>query len=148
MKALSIRQPWAYAILHLGKRIENRMWLCHYRGPVLIHASKWFQQPEVIADFEAIKDMADPGVYDAWRAGLPDQRLTPNMLKAQTGGIVGRARIIDCIRPGGRPPEGQENWYTGDFGIVLADVEPLPLVPFRGSLGLFDVPNDLFPEGT
>ena len=24
MKALSIRQPWAYAILHMGKRVENR----------------------------------------------------------------------------------------------------------------------------
>ena len=26
MKALSIRQPWAWAILHAGKDIENRDW--------------------------------------------------------------------------------------------------------------------------
>ena len=24
MKAISIRQPWAWAILHAGKRVENR----------------------------------------------------------------------------------------------------------------------------
>jgi len=41
MKALSVRQPWAHAILHLGKRVENRDWRgCNYRGPVLLHASK------------------------------------------------------------------------------------------------------------
>jgi hypothetical protein len=124
------------------------MWLCHYRGPILLHASKWFQQSEVIADFEAVKDMADPAVYDAWRAALPERRLTPNMLKAQTGGIVGRARIVDCVRPGEAPPAGQERWYVGDFGIVLADVEPLPLVPFRGSLGLFDVPDSALEPAT
>lgn len=27
MKALTIRQPWAWAICHAGKRIENRAWL-------------------------------------------------------------------------------------------------------------------------
>ena len=26
MKALSIRQPWAWLILHAGKDIENRDW--------------------------------------------------------------------------------------------------------------------------
>jgi len=41
VKAISVRQPWAYAILHLGKRVENRDWRgCSYRGPVLIHAAK------------------------------------------------------------------------------------------------------------
>jgi len=38
-RALSIRQPWAYAILHLGKDIENRPWRTNFRGPLLIHAS-------------------------------------------------------------------------------------------------------------
>jgi hypothetical protein len=39
VKALTIRQPWAYAILRLGKDVENRSWRTHYRGPLLIHAA-------------------------------------------------------------------------------------------------------------
>src|SRR5688572_4676832 len=39
MKALSLRQPWAWAVVHGGKRVENRGWTTDYRGPLLIHAS-------------------------------------------------------------------------------------------------------------
>jgi hypothetical protein len=39
MKALSVRQPWAWAIIHAGKDIENWTWRTHYRGEVAIHAS-------------------------------------------------------------------------------------------------------------
>ena len=45
MKALSIRQPWLWAILDIEedncpKRVENRKGTAfHYRGPVLLHAS-------------------------------------------------------------------------------------------------------------
>ncbi|WP_245839042.1 ASCH domain-containing protein [Yersinia kristensenii] len=39
MKALSIRQPWAWLIVNGYKDIENRTWNTKCRGPVLIHAS-------------------------------------------------------------------------------------------------------------
>src|ERR1017187_9047245 len=39
IRTLSIRQPWAHAILHLGKDVENRSWSTPYRGSILIHAS-------------------------------------------------------------------------------------------------------------
>ena len=39
MKCLSILQPWAWAIIHGGKDVENRTWRTAYRGPLLIHAS-------------------------------------------------------------------------------------------------------------
>ena len=42
MKALSIKQPWAWAIIHAGKNVENRTWATSYRGPLLIHAGKTF----------------------------------------------------------------------------------------------------------
>ena len=41
MKALSVRAPWWWAILH-GKPVENRDWQTNYRGEVLLHASKWW----------------------------------------------------------------------------------------------------------
>ena len=40
MKALSIKQPWAWAIACGHKTIETRTWSTTYRGPLLIAASK------------------------------------------------------------------------------------------------------------
>lgn len=69
MKALSIRQPYAHNIIFDGKDVENRTWRTHYRGPVLIHASKNHQ-------------------------GIDKQ----DRLRFQFGGIVGMAEIVDCVR--------------------------------------------------
>lgn len=38
MKALSIRQPWAWLILHGGKDMENRSRRTHMRGRICVHA--------------------------------------------------------------------------------------------------------------
>lgn len=32
VKALSVRQPWAWAIVHAGKDVENRNWPTPHRG--------------------------------------------------------------------------------------------------------------------
>jgi hypothetical protein len=39
MRALTIRQPWAWLIVHGHKDLENRTWCTSYRGPLLIHAA-------------------------------------------------------------------------------------------------------------
>jgi len=38
MKALTVKQPWASLIMGGHKRVENRTWRTHYRGPLVIHA--------------------------------------------------------------------------------------------------------------
>jgi hypothetical protein len=43
--ALSVRQPWAWAIIHIGKDIESRDWKSNnpnlrYRGRIALHAAK------------------------------------------------------------------------------------------------------------
>lgn len=38
MKALTVRQPWAWAIVHGGKDVETRTQAWAYRGPLAIHA--------------------------------------------------------------------------------------------------------------
>jgi len=42
MKALSVRQPWAWLIANNLKPIENRTWPTRYRGAFLIHAGQTF----------------------------------------------------------------------------------------------------------
>jgi hypothetical protein len=73
MKILSIRQPWAYLITQGSKDIENRTWPTNYRGPVLVHASLRVDKRDGLA-----------------------HGLDPS--KFQTGGIVGIAEIVDCVR--------------------------------------------------
>jgi hypothetical protein len=39
MRALTVRQPWAWAIIHGGKDVENRSWTNRYAtGLIAIHA--------------------------------------------------------------------------------------------------------------
>ena len=40
MKALSIRQPWAWLIVNGYKDIENRTWSTDFRGRIYLHAGK------------------------------------------------------------------------------------------------------------
>ena len=119
MKALSIRQPWAWCILH-GKPVENRDWWTRYRGPLLIHAAKGMTRPE----YEDCCDFAA-------RLGLT----VPTMAELPRGGIVGRVRLVDCVARHPSP------WFEGLYGFVLTDVELLPFTPLKGALGLFDVPE-------
>src|SRR5690606_17578579 len=45
-RALSVRQPWAEAIIGHGKTIENRRWDTGWRGSLLIHAAKATPTPD------------------------------------------------------------------------------------------------------
>lgn len=40
MKALTVRPPWAWALIYGGKDVENRTWSTKYRGPIAIHAGQ------------------------------------------------------------------------------------------------------------
>lgn len=125
MKALSIRQPWAWLILHAGKDIENRDWPTHFRGRFLIHAAKGMTRDEYENGRDTLLDI--PG---------PDIEL-PRFEDLRRGGIVGYAELVDCVTA------SESQWFFGSYGFVLRDATPLPFIPYRGSLGFFDVPDSL-----
>jgi hypothetical protein len=127
MKALSVIQPWPWAMIHQGKRVENRTWFTHYRGPLAIHASSTrlplYQFPFV----------------------LPDDSWSPLRGDLVYGAIVAICRLVDCTQQAKLIPDEQQIWC--DLGIstwwwLLAELRPLP-VPIRckGARGLFDVPD-------
>lgn len=130
MKALSIRQPWVWGIMSAGKKIENREWPTKYRGTVLIHAAKGLTKAEY-AEFVFWWE------YHFKRRPLATYPKCPPMDDLPRGGIVGRARIVDCIEASTDP------WFMGRYGFVLADVDPIPFIPYKGALGLFDVPDEV-----
>lgn len=129
MKAISIRAPWWYAILHLGKDIENRDWYTNRRGRVLIHASSWNVQRDILDDLAYIERLIQQPVTRSIMQVLSDCR----------GHIVGSVEIVDCVQNSG------SRWFQGKFGFVLKDpilfTEPWPV---KGELGMFDV---TLPEG-
>ena len=49
MKALSIRQPWAWLIVNGHKDIENRQWRTHFRGKIYVHAAKGMTRGDYLA---------------------------------------------------------------------------------------------------
>lgn len=119
MKALSILQPWAYAILHLGKDIENRNWRTNFRGRFLIHTGKHFDEN----GYRDLRNIYGPRM--------------PHVGALRRGGIVGSAVIRDCVQA------SDSKWFFGEFGFVLQGAQPLEFIPYRGERGFFDVPDDV-----
>lgn len=113
-RAISIRQPWAYAILHLGKDVENRPMRTHYRGRILIQASLKVEEDEA-----------------------RELKLDPDELS--TGAIVGSVEIVDCIR-GSKSKwanRGQWHWLLKNPRVLAKPI------PFKGKLGFIRVPDRL-----
>ncbi|MFP3564750.1 ASCH domain-containing protein [Paraburkholderia sp. SIMBA_030] len=127
MKALSIRQPWAWLIANGHKDIENRTWSTRFRGRVLIHAGKGMTNDEY-------DDALATAMHCGYRAYFPPRGTL------ERGGIVGVATITDCV-----PPERRSSpWHMGgQFGFQIADAKPLPFVECKGALGFFNVPADV-----
>lgn len=139
MKALSIRAPWWWMILYAGKRVENRDWrrLPTYRGTLLIHASKWHEPQEIIDTHD---DLAER--VAAWGAEHEQPNPTLGMYLERRGGIVGMCDLVDARWNGQHPTDP---WAVpGAVGLILANVRPLPFVPFKGALGLFEVPDEVW----
>lgn len=122
--ALSIRQPWAWLIVHRYKGVENRSWPTRFRGPFLVHASQTF-------------DLAG---YEWVRARFPEIPL-PLRNGFDVGGFVGLATLADMFAPEPTPPEHPDLWRDyRQWGHFLALATALPrFVEETGKLGYFRV---------
>lgn len=119
--ALSIRQPWAWAIVHAGKDIENRSWQAvnhglRQRGRIAIHAAKGMTREEY-------EDAS------AFMLGLDIE--CPRPADLLRGGIIGSAEVVDVVSESASP------WFFGPRGLVLRDPEVWTFIPAVGSLGYF-----------
>jgi ASCH domain len=113
MRALTIKQPWAWAITHAGKDIENRSWTTDYRGALLIHAGKGWAA-----------DHAAPFA----RAGKP----APGKHDVPKGAIIGIVDLVDIVQDSDSP------WTaTASFHWIMADPFPITPLPCPGKLGLW-----------
>lgn len=119
MKALSIRQPWAWLIAHGYKDIENRVWPTDYRGKFLIHASSTMCLGEYLDCLHFVKETF-PNI------------VMPQYADLELGGIVGMATLVKCV------DRSESKWFFGPYGFVLDEMTTLPFVSCRGKLAFFE----------
>ena len=132
MKALTIRQPWLWAILYAGKDIENRTTNWKYRGQILLHAAKGMTLEEYRFGMRYIdRALTINGVV------APD---VPDYRDLEKGAILGVATIVDCVT------DSDSVWFMGEYGYVLENVQILDPIPCKGNLGLWNVPLDVYDE--
>lgn len=144
MKALSIRQPWAWLILHAGKDIENRDWNDRYSGlsdaRLLVEAEfeRGIGQFLIHAGVGCTKAEYEDALETAHAISrvrpFPSGLVMPALADLPRGGIVGRATLYDVVT------EHPSPWFFGRVGLVLRDAIALPFRPLKGVLGFFDVP--------
>src|SRR5581483_5347624 len=120
MKALSLKQPMAWGVIHGGKDIENRKWKNkHAHGTIAIHASNQFGN-----EFVFPRGVKKP----------PEEEMVQ-------GAIIGLVDIVDVVK------RHRSKWFTGPYGFVLANPRPLPNpIPFKGKLGFWEVPPSIVKE--
>lgn len=145
MRALTVRQPWAWAIIHGGKNIENRDWAPRVSpGRIAIHAGKAWD--DLAADHPAIVRAfteANPGFDERW-ASVDRGDFT-------FGAIIGTVEVTIDSHPvdgthGCRGSDECQPWGMGSalYHWVLANPRPLAEpIPCRGALGLWTVPTAL-----
>jgi hypothetical protein len=116
MKALTVKNPWAYCIFHFGKDVENRIWYTSHRGRIFIHVSKKqdYSYPATDIIYNTQLDIGNMGETD--------------------GCIIGTVEIVDCVK------NHKSKWADkGMWHWVLANPLLLPRpMPTKGRLGLWE----------
>lgn len=52
------------------------------------------------------------------------------------GGVVGMMKIVDCVT------SMASEWFFGRYGFVIGEAFPLPLIPCKGALSFFRLPDE------
>lgn len=120
--ALSVRQPWAWAIVAGFKKIENRSAGSITAGGmecrrIAIHAATGLKQDE----FQ----------WGHWRLHRHGVRC-PQPTELPRGAIIGAVDVVDIVS------ESDSEWFGGQCGLVLENAEACEPIPCVGELGYFD----------
>lgn len=125
-RALTLKQPWAWLIIHGCKNIENRPWNTRFRGRFYVHTSKEHHKVDYDRALQLCNEM---GVE------LPPYGSSVY----QCGGIIGAATIVTVL-----PREDVLAWkFQGQYGFVLGYRQPTNFIPCKGALNFWRVPEHI-----
>jgi hypothetical protein len=120
-KTLSLHAPWAWAILHHGKNVENRSWATSYRGFLNLHHAK--SAPYFDEDCQWLLD--EYGIK------------VPPKSELHLGCILGSTYLYNC-----RYSEVDDGFWgqAGCYHWLLRGSWPLDEpIPVKGNRRIFDV---------
>lgn len=148
MRALTVQQPWAWAIVHGGKDVENRTQAWSYRGPLAIHAGARISERglRTVPGIAAAEQLVDPDLVREEMAGA-----------LVTGAVIG---VVDLVDVHTAVDQCCESWwaetsYDEHGGHTRRDVVHLVLerpralaqpIPCKGRLGLWTPPADVLDQ--
>jgi hypothetical protein len=139
LKALSLWQAWATLVALGDKRYETRSWSTKYRGPVLIHASKYGK--------ELTWCFANP----AYRSALTRAGYT-NPLQLPLGMALCVVDLVDVIRTEqvqhliSEQERAFGNYADQRFAWKFENLRAFDeQIPMRGAQGLFNVEASYLP---
>jgi len=117
-RVLTVRQPWAWAIIHAGKDVENRSWRTNHRGLLLIHAGQRF----------------DP----AGEAFIRELGLNLTEAARITGRIIGSVDVADVVR------DYDSVWAMSDLWnwVLVSKAPAVRPLECKGRLSLFAAPPE------
>ena len=119
-KAITVRQPWAWAILHAGKNIENRTRRMAAPGFYFLHAGKAMSADEY--------DTAAPFIESHSTTPVPQ---ADNTERLRRGGIIGIFQITGWTDSSFSP------WFFGIKGAEIGVSFPIDFIPCQGGQGVF-----------
>lgn len=145
MRILTVRQPWAWALIHGGKDVENRSRNIagDYRGPVAIHVSK-------TPACRIGEHLTSGGVdFERDKSGYlarSERFAWPYRLPWWDGHVIGVVDLADVHHDSvcdvGCSPR---SWCLPDhWHLCLTNPHPLPApIPAKGRLGLWHPGSEL-----
>lgn len=149
MRVLTVRQPWAWAIIHGGKDVENRSRNIagSYRGPVAIHAGLGFEKGTQASEAHRAAHGTETPTELTFGAviGVVD------LVDVHSATVLGGCGWMDnhcrdhgtCrhhCSPWAMGPAPKGGWYQH---LVFAEPQPLKPIPAKGRLGLWKPDDDL-----
>lgn len=131
MKALTVRQPFGWAIFH-GKNVENRRQMFTHRGLLLIHTGQQLAQAR---DFDFVNHLADQPIP---LLGLPGEPT-----ECAVGSIIGAVQVVGAHHfdaCGGTCSPWADKTAPVHLRIADARVFRVP-IPAYGRLGIWEIVN-------
>lgn len=146
MRILTVRQPWAWAIIHGGKDVENRVRNIagDYRGPVAIHVGLAFPYTR---DCQAVERITGgwPPVTDGWDRvqgaghiiGVVDLADVHHVTLSTVPRRYGAPVCWDSVTGAGVLCSPWAESMSDGYHLELTNPRPLAEpIPFKGALGL------------
>lgn len=123
-KGITIRQPWAWAILEAGKDCENRSRRMAAPGWYYVHTSATCTAKEFLEAWGFIVER------------VPSAPRIPNRDALPLGSILGIMQIT------GWTPDSASPWFMGPMAAEIGKTFTLPSpIPCKGSQGVFYAPR-------